>query len=133
MATNKVKGNSGSVLVSTNAVAEVTSFEFTVTPVIMQGVAQGDTWAEADAGSKSWAGTIEAYYDASDTTGQGALTAGSSVALKLYPEGNTAGKKEYSGTAIIGAVPIRTPVDDWITITFPFTGDGALAESTVSA
>ena len=122
----KVTGNSGAVKIGAAVVAEITKFDVTITPVIIQDVAIGDTWAAANAGSKSWSGSIECFFDITDTDGQNVLLPGNTVALLLYPEGQVVGKWQYSGNVIIGAVTVSTVVDTHITTSFAFTGKGSM-------
>lgn len=128
----KVLGNSGIVKADTYAIAEVTKFDITITPVIVSDVAIGDTWSESAAGTKSWSGTIECFYDVTDTNGQQSLAAGDEVDLLLYPEGIVVGKTVFTGSAIIGAVTKSVTKDSYVTVTFPFTGNGAVTETAYS-
>jgi len=122
----KVLGNSGIVKSDTVTVAEVTKFDITINPVIMTDAAIGDTWGVSTAGSKSWSGSLECFYDSTDTTGQGAMDTGDTVALLLYPEGATVGNQEFVGNAVINSVAVSNAKDAYITTTITFTGDGAL-------
>lgn len=124
----KTMGNSGVVKQGAYEVAEVTKFDLTETPVIVSDVAVGDTWATSTAGTKSWSGSIECFYDVTDTTGQNALIAGNSVYLRLYPEGNELGKQFFYNSAIIGAVTKSVTKDTYVTATFPVTGVDQLRE-----
>ena len=64
--------------------------------------------------------------------GQGALRAGSSVTLNLYPEGTTTGDTYYTGTATITEMGVAVNDGDTINRTFSFKGNGPLSESAVS-
>lgn len=129
----KVLGNSGIVKADTYTIAEVTKFDVTITPVIVSDVAIGDTWSESAAGTKSWSGTIECFYDVTDTNGQQSIAAGDSVDLLLYPEGVVEGKTVFTGSAIIGPVTKSVTKDAYVTATFPFVGNGAVTETAYSA
>jgi len=118
----KLMGSDGIVKQGAYTVAEVTSFNLTETPVIVSDVAIGDEWAESAAGSISWSGSIECFYDETDTTGQNVLIAGNSVNLRLYPEGDELGKRFYFNSAVIGAVTKSPSKDAYITASFPVTG-----------
>lgn len=118
----KVKGNDGVVMQGAYEVAEVTKFDITESPVIVSDIAIGDTWTTSTAGTKNWSGSVECFYDVTDTTGQNILIAGNSVNLRLFPEGNELGKKYYFNSAILGAVNKSVSKDVYITATFPVTG-----------
>ena len=78
----------------------------------------------------SWSGSVTAYWDETDTTGQGGFTTGANVALKLYPEGATTGDVYYYGDALVTEIT-RTVARGAVTeISFSFVGNGALTTGT---
>jgi len=92
----------------------------------------GTSWRKNQATIKSWSGSIEAFWDETDSDGQGALTVGSTVTLNLYPEGNASGDAYFTGDAIITSKSVSGAFDGIVEASFSFTGTGALTESTVS-
>ena len=80
-------------------------------------------------GVKGWSGSVECYYDPADTV-QSGLEVGDVVALNLYPGGDGAGARYFSGNAVVSAVPLSGAKDGWVSVTFNFTGKGALASAT---
>ena len=92
-------GNDGIVKIGSNAVAEVQNWSYDEEDIaVVEKSSMGDTEAVPYAsGCKRGAGAIECLWDNGDTTGQDVLLPGASVALKLYPEGDTSGDTEYSG------------------------------------
>lgn len=83
-----------------------------------------DTWKKHVAGLLTWSGSITAWDQGDDKLLFTAATAGTSVALLIYPDVNTAGNY-YSGNALFAASSsgsTSSPVDKSAT----FTGDGAL-------
>lgn len=127
-------GVEGVVKVGTVTVAEVTAFELnsTVSPIVDTQLT--DTWEThiPNSGLKSWSGSITCHWDESDATGQGALTAGASVTLNLYPEGSTSGDVYFSGLASITEVGLTVSEGETIKQTFSFKGNGPLTQSTVA-
>ena len=129
-------GNEGTVKFGSNAIAEITEFEFTenVTPV--DDTAMGDTYKThiASSGIKSWSGTVTCHWDETDTNGQVAgAVVGVSVTLNLYPEGSTTGDKYYTGTASVIERGITVKMDgETIKQTFSFLGNGALTYGTAA-
>ena len=117
-------GNEGSVKVTTNAVAEVQSWTYNERDVaVLEKTSIGDTSASyIAAGCKGGDGSVTCLWDETDTTGQGALTAGASVTLNLYPEGSTAADTYWGGTAIVESFSVDTAKDGFVGMTFNFKG-----------
>lgn len=124
-------GTEGLVRVGANTVAEVTGFNFTATAEYAEDTTLADTAKTYNvAAITSWSGSITAFWDETDTTGQVALAPGANVALKLYPEGATTGDTYYQGDALITEIT-RTVARGAVTeIAFSFVGNGALSTAT---
>jgi hypothetical protein len=112
MATHK--GSEGVVKVGTNTVAEVRSYSIEETAETLEDTSMGDTARTYLSSLTTFSGSIDVFWDETDTTGQGALTNGAEVTLNLYPEGDDSGDIYYTGTAIVTGV----------TRTGSFDGDG---------
>jgi len=117
-------GTSGVVKVGSDTVAEVTGFTIDETNDTVEDTTLTDTAKSYLALRKDATGTVECHWDETDTTGQGALTVGSSVTLNLYPEGADAGDTYYTGTALVTGVSQNVSLDGVIarTITVQFSG-----------
>lgn len=127
-----IHGKNGVVRVGSNSVAKVREFKVEETAETADSSAMGDTYRDHEVGLKSWSGSLSCWLDASDTTGQGALTAGATVALSLQPEGNTSGDIKYSGNATITKVNKKAMLDGICETSFDFQGKGALTPGTVT-
>jgi len=125
-------GSEGKVFIGTSQVAEVKSWSLEVTSDTVDASIIGTQWRKNQATIKSWSGSFEAFWDETDTTGQGMLVAGGTVTLNLYPEGNTTGDKFWTGNVIITSISYSASFDGLVEATFSFTGTGALTESTVA-
>jgi hypothetical protein len=90
-------GSEGTVKVGSNTIAEIRSFSIDETHDAIEDTALGDTSRSFKAGLKSWSGTIECWWDETDTSGQGALDVGAEVTLNLYPEGATSSDLYFTG------------------------------------
>ncbi len=124
-------GNDGVVQIgSSTVIAEVTGFSLTETVAVADDSALGDTADTHLAGSTAWTGEVSCHWDETDTAGQVTLRAGTSVTLKLMPEGSTTGDKYYSGTATVTNFTINNARNDSVKATFSFTGNGALTLGT---
>jgi len=124
-------GTEGLVKVGAVTVAEVTGFNFTATAEYAEDTTLADTAKTYNtAAITSWSGSITAFWDETDTTGQGGLAPNANVALKLYPEGATTGDTYYYGDALITEVTRTVARGAVIEISFNFVGNGALTVGT---
>ena len=128
MATHK--GSEGVIKVGANAVAEVTRFSVDETADTIENTALSNSAHSYVSDLVGFSGTIDCMLDETDTTGQGALTAGASVTLNLYPEGDTTGDTYYTGTAIVTSISRANAIGSMITATFSFQGTNALTSAT---
>ena len=125
-------GKNGIVKIGSNAVAEVKSFTVEETGDTAETTKMGDEWRSYKPTLKSWSGSLEAQWDDADTTGQGALSIGAEVALKLYPDDDATGDVEFSGNAIVTGISRSVTFDGITSVSFTFQGNGALAQSVLS-
>jgi hypothetical protein len=123
-------GSEGTVRVGSNTIAEIRSFSIEESHDAIEKTAMGDSYRSFAAGLSSWSGTIECWWDETDTSGQGALDVGASVTLNLYPEGATTGDIYYSGTALISGKTISASADGMVEASYSVQGSGGLTEST---
>lgn len=123
-------GKDGKVKVGANTVAEVQSWEFEHSVDLEEDHAMGDTTKTRLAGFEDWSGSLTCSWDETDTA-QNALTPGATVALALYPEGDSAGDTYWSGNAIIGSMSLPVAKDGRIEVEFEFAANGDITKSTV--
>ncbi len=124
-------GSEGVVKISANTIAEVRSWTLTETADTIEDSTMGDSYRTYKVGMKTFTGSIVCYWDETDTTGQGAMTAGASVTLNLYPEGSTAADTYYTGTVLVTSIEATAAFDGMVEATFSFQGTGALTKTTV--
>ena len=125
-------GSEGKVFIGTSQVAEVKSWSLEVTSDTVDASIIGTQWRKNQATIKSWSGSFDGFWDETDTTGQGELTAGATVTLNPYPEGDDTGATYWSGDAIVTSISYSASFDGIVEATFSFTGTGALDEETVT-
>ena len=128
-------GLEGTVIVGTSGVvAEVREWEIQETGEVADSSSLDNTtgWRTHKATMKSWNGSLTCWWDETDTDGQGAMTIGASVTMKVYPEGNSTGDKYYTGTATITQINRKASFDGIVEASFSFTGNGALTEATAA-
>lgn len=125
-------GNSGSVTIGANAVAEVLSFSLTENAVTADSTVIGDSYSSHEVGTLNWSGSVSCYWDETDTSGQEAMTAGASVALHLLPEGAGSTNIDFNGTATITSIERSVANDSIVTANFSFTGNGTLTRTVLA-
>ena len=128
---SKHHGFGGSLKVGSEAVGELQNWNLDVQATVSSGYAMGEDWESSKSTVKKWSGSAECYFDPADT-GQISLGAGDRVELHFYPDGETSGDHYRSGFANVTGTPITASKENYVSITFNFTGDGALSEGTVS-
>ena len=87
----------------------------------------GDDWKKYITGLKEWTASSEGDYEVPvDKEGQAALQdaylSGQTVRVKLIVDSTN----YYTGEAYISSLSIEDPVDDVVSISIEFTGDGGL-------
>jgi predicted secreted protein len=129
MATHK--GSEGTIKVGSNAVAEIRSYSIEESADTLEDTSMGDSARSYKPSLTSFSGSLDVFWDETDTSGQGALSIGSEVTLNVYPEGDTAGDTYYSGSAIVTGVSRTASFDGLVEASISVQGNGALTESTV--
>jgi len=124
-------GKSGVIKIGTNVISEVKSFSVTETAETSDDTVQGDPAATHLVGITSWSGSIDALYFPADTNGQAALLVGTSVSLELDAIGNTSTLEKLTGTATITSRAVTSDKGDIVSVSFQFTGNGALTHGVI--
>ena len=124
-------GSEGTVKVGSNAIAEIRSFSLEETADTLEDTTMGDTARTYKSSLTTFTGSVDVFWDETDTSGQGALTIGASVTLNVYPEGDTAGDTYYSGSAIVTGITRSSSFDGLVEASITVQGSGALTASTV--
>ncbi len=119
------KGAEGTVHVGTDAVAEIRSYAVEETADTLETTSMGDAARTHLASLTSFSGSLDVYWDEADTA-QIALTVGTSVTIKFYPEGTASSAKYYSGTAIVTGVSRSASFDGLVEASISVQGPGAL-------
>lgn len=124
-------GSEGTVKVGSNAIAEIRSFSLEETADTLEDTTMGDTARTYKSSLTTFTGSVDVFWDETDTSGQGALTIGASVTLNVYPEGDTAGDTYYSGAAIVTGITRSSSFDGLVEASITVQGSGALTATTV--
>jgi predicted secreted protein len=120
------KGSEGVAKIGTSTIAEVKDWSISESADTIDTSSMGDTARTKVAGLTSASGSMTAMWDESDTTGQGAMTVGAEVELKLYPEGATTGDMFASLLAIITEKGVSTTLDGVVETSISFEANGAV-------
>ena len=124
-------GSQGTVKVGSNAIAELKSWTLDQSQDTVETTKLGDTVKTFSATQSSSSGTMDCFWDETDTNGQVACSIGATVTLNLYPEGATSGDTYYTGSAIITSVGVSQTHDGIVERTIGFQVSGAVTIGTV--
>lgn len=125
-------GSEGTVKVGANAIAEIRSYSIEETADTVEDTTMGDSYRTHKTTLKAWSGTVDVFWDETDTTGQAALTVGSEVTANFYPEGASTGDAYLTGTAIVTGKTISASFDGMVESTITLQGTGTLTTGTAS-
>ncbi|QGZ18356.1 hypothetical protein HTVC202P_gp40 [Pelagibacter phage HTVC202P] len=123
-------GKEGVVTAGGTGVGELTGFTLETTGDVVEDTALTDATKSFVAGRTSFSGTLEMHFDETDSP-QTSLTAGSSIAFILLPEGNSSGDRSFSGTGIVTGMSVNNSMDAIVSRTVTFQGTGTLTIGTV--
>lgn len=129
-------GNGGVVKIGSNTVAEVKSFSLSQTQDTIETSVMGSFDRTYESGMRTASGSVECFWDETDTNGQVAMREatedGTKLTLNLYPEGADSGDTYITCSAILTEVGVSSTFDGMVERTFSFTVDGAVTWGTVS-
>lgn len=127
-----IQGHTGEVQIGNVVMTQVSGWTYrTSQPPLKYGVL-GDINLQSVPGVRDNTGTVEGFYDTTDaqqTSVIAASEAGTTVSLQLYPEGDSSGNVEYTGTVSIAEMDLSGRHGELVGFNFSF--DGALTRSTL--
>tara|TARA_R100000030_G_scaffold82828_1_gene65712 strand:- start:86 stop:475 length:390 start_codon:yes stop_codon:yes gene_type:complete len=123
-------GKAGVVQTGSNALAEVRSYSITQTGDTTESTSMGDSAKTFEATLTEFSGSVDVFFDDTDSSGQVSLTIGSSFTLNLAPEGTTSGAYKLSGSAIVTDITRTAAHDGLVEMSIAFQGTGALTIGT---
>ena len=125
-------GSEGTVRVgATNSVLEIRSYSVEETADTVEDTSMGDSYRTFKTTLKGWSGSIDVFWDETDSTGQGALVPGAEVNIRFYPEGAVSTDVYYTGQAIVTGKTITGSFDGMVESTITVQGTGALTSAAV--
>ena len=123
-------GKAGVVQTASNNIAEVRSYSITESGDTTESTSMGDSAKTYEPTLTEFSGSIDLFFDDTDSSGQVSLTIGSEFTLNLGPEGTSTGAYKLSGTGIVTEKTITAAHDGLVEMTIGFQGDGALTIGT---
>ena len=123
-------GKEGVVKAGGTAIGEITGFTLETTADVVEDTELSDATKSFLAGRTSFSGTLEMSYDETDSPQQ-TLTAGTTIAFILAPEGNSSGDETFTGSGIVTGMSVNVSLDGITTRSVTFQGTGALTRGTV--
>jgi hypothetical protein len=125
-------GSEGTVKVgSTNSILEIRSYSVEETADTAEDTSMGDSYRTFKTTLKAWTGSVDVFWDETDSTGQGALVVGSEVTVRFMPEGASSGDTYLTGSAIVTGKTVTGSFDGMVESTITLQGTGSLSSATV--
>ncbi len=125
-------GNGGVVKIGSGVVAELSEWSLDETGETVDTSVMGVAARSHKPTLTSATGSINCYWDETDTAGQGAMTPNASVTINLYPEGAASSATYKTMTATITGVGLAGSNEGMVTQNFTFQVNGAVTEATVA-
>lgn len=124
-------GVDGLVQAGGNTVAELTSWTLSASGEVIDATLLTSTSKVTKAGTKSYTGSVEMFWDESDTA-QTSIVEAAEVTFLFLPEGNSTGDVSWSVSGIVDSLEFGAAVDGMVTASASFASNGALTRGTVS-
>ena len=122
-------GKEGVVTAGGTGIGELTGYTLETTADVVEDTQLSDATKSFVAGRTSFSGTLEMSYDETDSPQQ-TLTAGTTIAFILAPEGNSSGDETFTGTGIVTGMSVNVTLDGLTTRSVTFQGTGTLTRGT---
>ena len=122
-------GKEGVVTAGGTGIGELTSYTLETTSDVVEDTQLSDATKSFVAGRTSFSGTLEMSYDETDSPQQ-TLTAGTTIAFILAPEGNASGDETFTGSGIVTGMSVNVTLDGITTRSVTFQGTGTLSRGT---
>ena len=122
-------GKEGVVTAGGTGIGELTAYTLETTADVVEDTQLSDAAKSFVAGRTSFSGTLEMSYDETDSPQQ-TLTAGTTIAFILAPEGNGSGDETFTGSGIVTGMSVNVSLDGITTRSVTFQGTGTLTRGT---
>ena len=122
-------GKEGVVTAGGTGIGELTGYTLETTADVVEDTQLSDATKSFVSGRTSFSGTLEMSYDETDSPQQ-TLTAGTTIAFILAPEGNSSGDETFTGSGIVTGMSVNVTLDGITTRSVTFQGTGTLSRGT---
>ena len=122
-------GKEGVVTAGGTGIGELTGYTHETTADVVEDTQLSDAGKTFVAGRTSFSGTLDMSYDETDSPQQ-TLTAGTTIAFILAPEGNGSGDETFTGSGIVTGMSVNVSLDGITTRSVTFQGTGTLTRGT---
>jgi|TARA_B110000858_G_scaffold186029_1_gene228762 hypothetical protein len=122
-------GKEGVVTAGGTGIGELTGYTLETTADVVEDTQLSDSTKSFVTGRTSFSGSLDMSYDETDTPQQ-TLTAGTTIAFILAPEGNASGDETFTGSGIVTGMSVNVTLDGITTRTVTFQGTGTLSRGT---
>ena len=122
-------GKEGVVTAGGTGIGELTGYTLETTADVVEDTQLSDAGKTFVAGRTSFSGTLEMSYDETDSPQQ-TLTAGTTIAFILAPEGNGSGDETFTGSGIVTGMSVNVSLDGITTRSVTFQGTGTFTRGT---
>ena len=122
-------GKEGVVTAGGTGIGELTSYTLETTADVVEDTQLSDATKSFVTGRTSFSGTLDMSYDETDSPQQ-TLTAGTTIAFILAPEGNASGDETFTGSGIVTGMSVNVTLDGITTRSVTFQGTGTLSRGT---
>lgn len=124
-------GSEGLVQAGGDTVAQLTSWTLSASAETIDATILSSTDKATKAGVKSYTGSVEMFWDETDTA-QTTIVEAAEVTFLFLPEGNTSTDVSWSVSGIVDSLEFGAAVDGMVTASASFASNGALTRGTVS-
>ena len=124
-------GSEGLVQAGGDTVAQLTSWTLSASAETIDATILSSTDKATKAGVKSYTGSVEMFWDETDTA-QTTIVEAAEVTFLFLPEGNTSTDVSWSVSGIVASLEFGAAVDGMVTASASFASNGALTRGTVS-
>lgn len=122
-----IAGYAGALKIGANQVLEIDKWDVNIDSDIYDTSSYSNAWKNQIAGLRKWSGTCSGRLYQGDTTGQAAiqsaLIGGTSVSVSFYIDGT----HNYSGTAYVKQIQIKSSVTTTVDFSCTFEGTGVIS------
>ncbi len=132
MAITVTAGRNGLIYVSGHEIEGANSWELSLSQAAVEAMYFAKSWPDRDAGILDWTGSINAVHDQDSKWLYSAATAGTTVALMIYPKRSDV-TTYWSGNAIFGGFSSSGDLDNMVSQSSDFSGSGSLTATGFTA